>query len=199
MKVLAYILLAWFLVMMTLMCFSTARADFPRGYWAHGRAVAKIQQRVYGLRVWSSLLLAQIEQESGWRSCPTSPVGARGLTQFMPGTQRAIESKYGRRGDACDPEHAALLQSLLMKENAWQCGTAFRGFRPVWFCSLRTYNGSPRNFWKEWIAAGQPCCSTVALERHCARFRRAAHCRENIEYPHRIFNRWPKYAEVWGS
>jgi soluble lytic murein transglycosylase-like protein len=43
---------------------------------------------IYGLNAPVAMLAAQVEQESGWRSEAVSPVGARGLTQFMPATAR---------------------------------------------------------------------------------------------------------------
>ena len=46
-----------------------------------------------------SLLAAQIQQESGWRTDRVSDAGARGLTQFMPATWEA----YGKGADPTDP------------------------------------------------------------------------------------------------
>lgn len=187
------------LVFFVATCTGASFGQYPRGYWQHGRDVAKVQRQIFGLKAWSSVLLAQIEQESGWRACPISPVGARGLTQFMPGTQAAVERQYGVRGDVCDPKHAALLQSYLMRDNARLCGSRIRGWVPQWACSLRTYNGSPRNFWREWEAAGRPCCDTLEQERFCTRFRKRAHCIENIRYWRVVLARWPKYAQDWGA
>lgn len=44
-------------------------------------------------------LAAQVEAESGWNPNVLSPVGARGLTQFMPGTWET----YGQGADPFDP------------------------------------------------------------------------------------------------
>jgi hypothetical protein len=174
-----------------------AFGQLPSGYWADGRTVAKVQQRVWGLTHWSSILLAQIHQESGWRRCPSSRVGARGLTQFMPSTQAAVERQIGVHGDICDPSHAALLQAHLMRDNARNYSIHFRGFRPQWSAALMTYNGSPRNFMRQYVAAGRPCCSTVPVKAECWRFRSPANCRENNTYDDRIFYYWPRYLEMW--
>lgn len=45
------------------------------------------------------LIAAQIQQESGWSTDATSPVGAQGIAQFMPGTW----AEFGE-GDINDPE-----------------------------------------------------------------------------------------------
>lgn len=47
----------------------------------------------------AQFLAAQIEAESGWNPRAISPVGARGLTQFMPGTW----DHYGHGADPFDP------------------------------------------------------------------------------------------------
>jgi len=165
-------------------------AEFPDGYWKWGREVVKQQQRVYGLAHWSSLMLAQVEQESGWRRCPTSIAGARGLTQFIPSTQVAVESASGFFGDICDPLHAARLQAWLMRDNAVWCGARTSGWLSVWACALRTYNGSRRSWEREWVACGSP---TNTFDAESCRVRSVEHHRENVEYVHRIVARWPKY------
>ena len=47
----------------------------------------------------AQFLAAQIETESGWDPRAVSPAGARGLTQFMPGTW----DQYGNGADPFDP------------------------------------------------------------------------------------------------
>jgi len=164
--------------------------DFAPGYYKWGREVMKEQQRVYGLTRWSSLMLAQIEQESGWRRCPTSIAGARGLTQFIPSTQRAVEEASGYAGDICDPVHAARLQAWLMRDNARWCGARTEGWLSVWACALRTYNGSRRSWEREWLLCGSPA---NAFRVEPCRVRSLAHHVENVRYVHMIVAHWPRY------
>lgn len=50
----------------------------------------------------AALLAAQIEAESGWNPTATSPVGAEGIAQFMPGTWAGL----GVAGSPLDPNAA---------------------------------------------------------------------------------------------
>jgi hypothetical protein len=168
---------------------------FPSGYAKYWKVVLKQHVRIYGERAYSTLLLAQVEQESGWRRCVTSPAGARGMMQFMPQTQAGVERESGFRGNICDPEHAARLQAWLMRENAKWCGPRFDGFRPVWFCTLRIYNGSPAAFACEHKKCGLPRSTDEVEPCSC---RKRAFWIENTRYPRYVFARWPKYLERHG-
>ncbi|MDO2934196.1 transglycosylase SLT domain-containing protein [Paeniglutamicibacter sulfureus] len=59
----------------------------------------------------ASLLAAQIKQESGWNPRAVSPVGAKGLAQFMPQTW----AEYGNGKDPFDPFAALDAQGRYMK------------------------------------------------------------------------------------
>ena len=58
------------------------------------------------------VIAAQIEQESGWDENAESPVGARGIAQFMPETWE----EYGDGGDITDPDDAIPAQGRYMGE-----------------------------------------------------------------------------------
>ncbi|MGW5439421.1 peptidoglycan DD-metalloendopeptidase family protein [Nocardia asteroides] len=82
-------------------------ADCVRGFGSAGGALAdgKVPAE---LEIWyrragsvcpeisSSLLAAQAKQESGFRRGLTSPAGAQGLAQFLPGTARSINPDDGK-------------------------------------------------------------------------------------------------------
>ncbi|MFJ4418801.1 NlpC/P60 family protein [Streptomyces sp. NPDC088925] len=59
-----------------------------------------------------ALIAAQIEQESGWNPKASSPVGAEGLSQFMPGTWQTWGVDANEDGDAdpFDPADAIMAQ-----------------------------------------------------------------------------------------
>lgn len=66
--------------------------------------------------VTAPVLAAQIQQESGWNPQATSPVGARGLTQFMPATwaARGTDGDGDGRADPADPADAVQSQAGYM-------------------------------------------------------------------------------------
>lgn len=168
--------------------------SFPAGYYKHAKTCAQVQQSVFGPH-WSSILLAQIEQESAWRPKVCSRY-ACGLTQFTGPTRRAVERQYGLSGDLWKPKYACLLQSYLMRDLARAHAPLFSDPVEQWAVTLRVYNGSPASFMCEYRRCGEP--SSVWTVARC-RCRAPAFHHENTEYPRRIlFRLWPKYREAWG-
>ena len=67
-------------------------AAIPRAAQQYQLTLKREAQRVWGLNAPVSTFAAQIHQESRWNAAARSPVGALGLTQFMPATARWIGS-----------------------------------------------------------------------------------------------------------
>lgn len=65
---------------------SAAMAQIPPDASRYKRDLIRNAKAVWGLDAPTSTFAAQIHQESGWRSDAVSPVGATGLSQFMPKT-----------------------------------------------------------------------------------------------------------------
>ncbi|SBW17935.1 hypothetical protein FDG2_0433 [Candidatus Protofrankia californiensis] len=88
------------------------------------------------------LLFAQAMQESGLNPRAASPVGARGIAQFMPGTWKT----WGRDGDPLNPEDAIPAQGRLMAEllrvNGGDVGRALAGYN-AGQSAVQKYNGIP--------------------------------------------------------
>jgi soluble lytic murein transglycosylase-like protein len=95
---------------------------------AYAPAIARAAQR---WNVAGNLLAAQILQESHFNPFATSPAGARGIAQFMPGTAR----DYGL-GDPFDAAAAIDAQARLMRDLLRQFGAV-----PL---ALAAYNAGPR-------------------------------------------------------
>lgn len=81
-----------------------AAQEVPHG-WA-----PLIEEAAAENEVPAPVLAAQIEAESGWQADAVSPVGAQGLSQFMPATWE----QYGEGGDPENPEHAIDAQGRMM-------------------------------------------------------------------------------------
>ena len=60
------------------------------------------------------LIAAQIAQESGWNPNAVSPVGAQGLSQFMPGTWAAygVDANGNGTANPFEPEDAIMAQGI---------------------------------------------------------------------------------------
>ncbi|MFD8867843.1 peptidoglycan DD-metalloendopeptidase family protein [Streptomyces sp. NPDC059590] len=88
-----------------------------------------------------SILAAQLKQESGFNPKASSPAGAQGIAQFMPGTWKT----WGEGGDVWDPNDAIPAQGRFM------CSLLKRAKNPAKYndCPTETvtdpsqYNGSP--------------------------------------------------------
>lgn len=74
--------------------------------------VPALQEAAQVAGIPAPFLAAQIETESGWNPNVVSPVGARGLTQFMPGTWKT----YGQGADPFDPIAGIQAQGRYLKD-----------------------------------------------------------------------------------
>lgn len=161
----------------------------------------------WGLDAPVSTFAAQIHQESLWRADARSHVGAQGLAQFMPATEKWIDGVYAAdlagQGGALNPTWAL---RALTRYDRWlwdrlPMATSKSALSPNpspaygggecqrMALTLRAYNGGLGWLRKE-ARTGQPCQA----------FRSAANCRENLDYPRRILGRYePAYINAgWG-
>lgn len=98
----------------------------------------------------ASVLAAQLDAESGWNPKATSPVGAAGLAQFMPGTW----ATWGNGTDVLDPVAAIAAQGRFMGDlyrraqtmatgtNLDPTGLALAGYNAGWG-AVETWHGIP--------------------------------------------------------
>ena len=144
------------------------------------------------------LLAAQVHQESRWRHGAESPVGARGLAQFMPGTAEHVEQLSGglSRGDVLSSPRANLrAQAVYM---AWLRDRADvrRPATPPdrWAWVLSGYNGGMGWLDKERHGDGDPrrwYCDTYR-----ANARSKAAWRENRHYVRTIKSGQSRYQQA---
>jgi len=88
----AVALVVWVYVIAYVLFFATAHADTIPHEAKHYRLDLTRQARqVWGLDAPVATFAAQIHTESRWQPGASSPVGARGMTQFMPATEQWIK------------------------------------------------------------------------------------------------------------
>lgn len=178
--------------------------EIPVGAAQWQRALQREAQARFGPNAPVAVLAGQTHQESAWRADAVSPVGARGMAQFMPATANWIAQAIPdlAPADPLDPRWAirALVayDAWLIRRNpgATPCDT--------WAFALSAYNGG-----EGWLRRDQRICDTQPgcdrtrwfgnVELHTARAPWAR--RENRHYPLRILRLWaPKYAAAgWGA
>jgi soluble lytic murein transglycosylase-like protein len=98
----------------------------------------------------ASLIAGIIRQESAFDPRATSPVGARGLMQLMPGTAREMSGKVGLSyvpERLYDPEVSVRLGSAYFKE-------VLDGFDGNVELALAGYNGGPNRIRRLWNESG---------------------------------------------
>ena len=147
-----------------------------------------------------AVFAAQVHQESAWRPDAVSRVGAQGLAQVMPATSRWIATVDPALA-AQQPFSPAWALRALVTYDRWLYERTPARYAPrdrMWV-ALRGYNGGLGHWQAEAAASGAARPTRVQVDAACGRAKRApVHCRENLDYPHRILVViQPRYA-AWG-
>lgn len=116
--------------------FRTAHARFLKGVWNYGP----------GARGWL-WLKAQAIAESGLDPRAVSPVGARGLTQFMPATSAEVARKLGIPDQPFKARWATLMQGYFMARlrAGWKSPRPEADRRNL---ALASYNAGPGHLYR---------------------------------------------------
>lgn len=198
----------------------------PRAAYAYRIDLTRQARQVWGLNAPVAAFAAQIHTESRWSPDAVSPVGARGLAQFMPATERWINGVYPELNTSREPVSGALASGRSAPAGAMNPAWAIRALvtydRWLWDritaaddCQrmamvLSSYNGGLGWLYKDQrLAASASGSGPESADLHLRWFdgverfnsgRSTNSIRENRAYPHLILRvREPLYmAANWG-
>lgn len=170
-----------------------ATVRIPAASALYRHRVEQAATRVWGVDASPARLAAQLHQESTWRADASSPVGARGLAQFMPATATWMGQQFPDELANFDPWNAqqsvmaAALYDKWLLDRIQPIGWTSLSDCSRWNFALRGYNGGEGWVLRErglTVAGKANANDWKQVERFRARGP-AAH-RENIGYPRRI-------------
>jgi soluble lytic murein transglycosylase-like protein len=154
-----------------------------------------------GLSAPVAVFAAQLEQESAWNPEAVSPVGARGLGQFMPGTARDLGRTRPDLGPAIPTNPGWALRALVAYDLANLRRVRAATEADAWAMALAAYNGG-----LTWVRRDAALAVRQGLDplrwwgsvETVNAGRSVAAWRENRGYPRAILlKRQPKYL-AWG-
>lgn len=168
-----------------------AFAQIPEDAYRYKRDLIRNATMVWGLSAPVATFAAQIHQESTWKPNAVSPVGAKGLSQFMPATATWISGLYAALQDnePTDPQWA---MRALVEYNLWlyeRVPKALTHCEQMAFV-LSSYNGGMANLKRDVALAEDrgydPALWFGNVERFNGSRRSAANFAENRTYATRI-------------
>ena len=176
------------------------QAQVPQAAQQYRALLVRTAHAGWGLDAPVAVFAAQIHQESAWNAQAISRVGAQGLAQFMPATATWIAGVDPALA-ARQPFSPAWALRALVTYDRWLYERTPARYAPrdrMWV-ALRGYNGGLGHWQAEAAASGAARPTRVQVDAACGRAKRApVHCRENLDYPHRILVViQPRYA-AWG-
>ena len=191
-----------FAILLALLPLAAQAAEIPRDALRWRGTLVRETRQALGINAPVAVFAAQIHQESRWRPGVISQVGARGMAQFMPATERWMNKQFpelATDGGATNPIWAirALLRyDMHLLESVADTGLAGSAYDGAW-AMLRSYNGG----FGHWRAEAKNAKSTRRedIDAACGTAKRhRSHCKENLGYPKRILiDLQPLYAS-WG-
>lgn len=119
-----------------------AVAQVPAAASQYQRELTRVVQQEWGMNGRVAVHAAQIHQESAWRANVDSPVGAQGLSQFMPSTSAWIAEIYPDLGSAA-PYSPGWAMRAQARYNRWHWQRLKRTADQCqrWAMTLSAYNG----------------------------------------------------------
>jgi len=139
----------------------------------------------------SPLGIAQLEQESSCNPYAVSWVGAKGIAQFMPATEKWIVTicpkSLGPYPNALNPYWGIKANACYMRWNKEKAER--KGLTPKWKFALSAYNGGWKYLLKEQKEAKSKKWEDVAPVRK----RRLSAWKENRDYVKQVYRRGKKY------
>lgn len=179
----------------------TARAEsIPAAMLKYRSEIIRATRVEAGLSAPVAVFAAQMEQESGGNAQAVSPVGARGLAQFMPATARDLGRTRPDLGPAEPTNPGWAIRALCAYDLANLRRIRAASPCDAWALALMAYNGGLGWVWRDQAKAKDlgldPGLWESVASVNAGRSLAAKH--ENTGYPRAILlKRQPKYL-AWG-
>ena len=172
-----------------------ARDEIPRAALKWRSTVVREVRYWWGMEEPRDTFAGQLHQESRYDEAATSPVGAEGMAQFMPGTAAWIAKLYPadlQPADALDG-HWAIRACVKYDKWLWDKFPQAATREDRWGMGLASYNAGLGWIQKEARQALGASRWYGSTENAC--LRRASACAESRGYVRNIWFRWrPLYA-----
>ena len=175
-------------------------AGIPQRAYKYRHTLVREARQVYGLEAPIAVFAAQIHQESAWRPNAKSWVGARGMAQFMPGTETWMNELFPELAQLGGAENPTWAIRAMLRYDAWLRQRVWGETEfDCWHGVMRGYNGG-LGHWRMEAAKVAPKIDRASIDAACGSAKRhRSHCKENLSYPRRILiTLQPRYL-AWGA
>lgn len=205
-RLFCYLVLGLVLLPLALLgCEPACANSIPAAAQKHRALLERSANVVWGLNAPMATFAAQIHQESRWRADARSPVGAEGLSQFMPTTTEWIAAAYPKQLGEAQPYNPGWAMRALVHYDRWlferlpataQCER--------WAMVLSAYNGGLGWVQRDRKLASEKGSDQLIWFNSIEKFnagRSAANFNENRHYPRVILSKWESLYEKagWGN
>ncbi|QEW05639.1 transglycosylase SLT domain-containing protein [Nitrincola iocasae] len=188
-------------LLLLLVACQPAQAQIPHSAHQYRNDLTRQARLIWGLNAPVALFAAQVHQESAWNVRAVSPVGAKGLAQFMPATA-AWMPDIDRSLANPQPFNPTWSFRALARYNYWH----FQRIKADtdcdrWAFTLSAYNGGLGWVLRDKARAAENGDSRWLYWDHTERYnagRSAANFRENRDYVQRIIHRHQSHYATWG-
>lgn len=186
------------LLLLVLLC-QGAAAQIPNAAQGFRLPLTAFAKGVWGPQAPVASFAGQVHQESGWRPDAKSPVGALGLTQFMPATATWISKLFPNELGDNAPGNPMWALRAMVKYDKWLYDrTSGINHCERMAFALSAYNGGAGWLNKRKKLSPNPgICFGVTCEINPGIT--PANQRENAHYPKRILKELEPRYETWGS